>query len=66
MSSPMKRCVTKRNNSGYRLLALLLAEARLNPPSRRYRLVELLARMTPQNVQPECGFGPAVGREVIK
>ena len=35
-------------------------------PKRRYRLEDLLARMTPENIQPEVDWGPDVGREILE
>jgi antitoxin component of MazEF toxin-antitoxin module len=32
---------------------------------RKYRLKDLLARLTPDNLHPEVGMGPPVGRELI-
>jgi antitoxin component of MazEF toxin-antitoxin module len=34
-------------------------------PRRKYRLRDLLARITPENIHPETDWGKAVGKEVL-
>lgn len=41
----------------------VLVKARQKP---RYRLSDLLAGISPENLHPETEWGPAVGREVVK
>lgn len=41
----------------------VLVKARRKP---RYRLTDLLADVTPDNLHPETGWGPSVGREVLE
>jgi len=36
----------------------------VRPARRRYRLADLLRRVTPENVHPETDWGQRVGREV--
>ncbi|MHC1763567.1 MAG: AbrB/MazE/SpoVT family DNA-binding domain-containing protein [Verrucomicrobiia bacterium] len=41
----------------------VLIKARRRP---RYRLSDLLADVTPENLHAETGWGPSVGREVVE
>jgi antitoxin MazE len=44
------------------------AEGLLLKPERKrhYRLSELVAGITPENLHPETDWGPSVGREIVK